>query len=207
MNSNRRRGAPTRGKPSAQTQINMLKRSLHGHSNRLANPAPPQVTARPWFPLVVDMVIASAGVETFYSPSDIINRLVEQLGLNAQNKPVINIKVQRVDAYCIPTGSSTDRPAISMDCSSVTPSLGDPSTPGSAEVFYGIMKRLADLGNLSDAAKVSYTWPRHMGDQPLSSNAVFTLVGVAGNLANTTVRFHLLWSTTDVAAPIGLAAV
>jgi hypothetical protein len=152
------------------------------------------------------MVIATAGVETFYTPSDIVNRLVEQLGLLSQNKPVINIKVSRVDAYTTPTGSSTDRPAISMDVSSVTPSIGDPATPGSAEVFYGIMKRLADQGNLSDAAKVSYTWPRHMADQPLSSNAVFTLVGVAGNLANTLVRFHLLWSLTDVAAPALLSS-
>jgi hypothetical protein len=40
----------------------------------------------------------------------------------------------------------------------------------------------------------------------LSSNAVFTLVGVAGNLANTLVRFHLLWSLTDVAAPALLSS-
>lgn len=185
-----------------QQQLNMLKKSLHGHANRLSHPAPPQITKRPWYPLTVDMIIASAGVETFYSPSDITNRLVEQLGLTSQNKPVINIKVQRVDAYCMPTGASTDRPALSMDVSSVTPGMGDPATPGVAEVFYGVLKKLSDQGNLSDAAKVSYTWPRHMADLPLSSNAVFSLVAVAGNLANTTVRFHLLWSTTDVAAPV-----
>jgi hypothetical protein len=180
----------------------MLKKSLHGHANRLSHPAPPQITKRPWYPCVVDLVIASAGVETFYTPSDIVNRLIDQLGLITQNKPVINIKVQRVDAYCMPTGASTDRPAISMDVSSVTPGIGDPATPGSAEVFYGILKKLSDLGNLSDAAKVSYTWPRHMADMPLSSNAVFNLTAVSGNLANTTVRFHLLWSTTDVGTPV-----
>jgi hypothetical protein len=152
---------------------------------------------------VVDFVIPTAAAETFYSPSDITNRLIDQLGLITQNKPVMNVKVQRVDAYCMPTGASTDRPSISMDVSSVTPGIGDPTTPGNAEVFYGILKKLADQGNLSDAAKVSYTWPRHMADLPLSSQAVFQLVGVAGNLANTTVRFHLLWSTTDIGAPQG----
>jgi BRCT domain type II-containing protein len=150
---------------------------------------------------VVDFVIASAATETFYSPSDITNRLIDQLGLISQNKPVINVKVQRVDAYVMPTGASTDRPAVSMDVSSVTPGIGDPATPGAAEVFYGILKKLSDQGNLSDAAKVSYSWPRHMADLPLSSQANFQLVGVAGNLANTTVRFHLLWSTTDIGAP------
>jgi hypothetical protein len=152
--------------------------------------------------LVVDNVIASAGVETFYSPSDICNRVIEQLGLITQNKPIMNIKVSRVDVYCMPTGSSTDRPAVSMDVSSTLASIGDPATPGTAEVYYGILKKLADQGNLSDAAKVSYNWPRHMADQPLSSQAMFSLVGVAGNLANTLVRFHLQWSLTDIAAPI-----
>lgn len=201
-NPRQRRGAQRRGPAPIQQQMNMLKKSLHGHANRLSHPAPPQITKRPWYPLTVDLIIASAGVETFYSPSDIVSRLVDQLGLTSQNKPIINIKVQRVDAYCMPTGASTDRPAVSLDVSSVTPAIGDPATPGVAEVFYGVLKKLSDQGNLSDAAKVSYTWPRHMADLPLSSNAAFGLVAVAGNLANTTVRFHLLWSTTDVGTPV-----
>jgi hypothetical protein len=150
----------------------------------------------------VDFVIASPAVETFYSPSDIANRVIDQLGLTTQNKPIMNFKVSRVDAYCMPTGASTDRPALSMDVSSTSPSIGDPATPGVAEVFYGVIKKLSDQGNLSDAAKVSYTWPRHMADLPMSSNSVFSLVAVSGNLANTLVRIHLHWSTTDVAAPV-----
>lgn len=189
-------------RPTPTQQINMLKRSLHGHANKLSHLAPPQITKRPWYPLVLDTVISSAGTETFYSPKDLVEICVNQLGLVDQNKPIMNIKVQRVDAYVMPTGASTDRPALSMDVSSVTPGIGDPATPGNAEVFYGILKRLSDQGNLSEAAKVSYTWPRHMADIPLSSNAEFGLVAVAGNLANTAVRFHILWSTSDVAAPI-----
>jgi hypothetical protein len=88
-----------------------------------------------------------------------------------------------------------------MDVSSVTPSIGDPTTPGNAEIFYGIMKKLSDQGNLSDAAKVSYTWPRAMADIPLSSQSVFSLVSVAGNQANTCIRLHMLWSATDIATP------
>jgi hypothetical protein len=100
------------------------------------------------------------------------------------------------------TGASTDRPSIAMDVSSVTPSIGDPASPGSAEVFYGIMKKLTDQGNLSDAAKVSYTWPSAMADLPLSSQSVFSLISVAGNQPNTSVRVHLLWSSTDIATPL-----
>lgn len=195
-------GPPRRRRNNMQNQLNMLKRALHGHKNNLRHLAPPQVTKRPWYPLVVDFTQPSAAAETFFTPSEICNSLVAQLGLPSQASSIINIKVQRVDCYSIPTGSATDRPFCSIDVSSVTPSIGDPATPGSAEVFYGILKKVTDQGNLSEAAKVSYTWPAHMADLPLSSQCVFTLVASAGNQANTLTRFHLLWSTTDSATPI-----
>jgi len=180
----------------------MLKRAMHGHKNNIRHVAPPQVTKRPWYPLVVDYVKPEAGIEVFFTPSELCNILVNQLGLPSQASSIVNIKVIRVDAYSMPTGSSTDRPSVSMDVASVTPSIGDPATPGSAEIFYGIMKKLADQGNLSDAAKVSYTWPSHMQDQPLSSQSVFSLVSSSGNQPNTLTRFHLLWSTSDIATPV-----
>jgi hypothetical protein len=187
---------------SARSQVQMLKRAMHGHKNNIRHVAPPQVTRRPWYPLVVDYVKPEAGIEVFFTPSEICNILVNQLGLPSQASSIVNIKVSRVDVYSMPTGSSTDRPSVSMDVSSVTPSIGDPATPGTAEVFYGIMKKLSDQGNLSDAAKVSYTWPSHMQDIPLSSQSVFTLVAASGNQANTLTRFHLLWSTSDSATPV-----
>ena len=205
------RGRGNRGRPPnggggnravTQNQLANLKRQLHGHKNNLWSPAPTELTRRPWYPLVVQKIIAAAGVETFYAPKDIVDGIIGQLGLTDQNKPIIVFKIARVDAWCTPVGGSTDRPAVSMDCSSVTPSLGDPATPGNAEVFYGIMKRLSDQGNLSDAAKVSYSWPLAMADLPISSQTEFTLVSIAGNMPNTCVRFHLLWSTSDIAAPI-----
>lgn len=181
--------------------MNQLKRSLHGHENRLSHIAPPSVTKRPWYPLVLDLVIPTAGTETFYSPKDLVTSVATQLGLPAQAIPILNVKLSRVDAYAIPTGSSTDRPSISMDCSSLVPSLGDPATPGAAEVFYGILKKLQDQGNLSEAAKVSYTWPLHMADLPMNSNVEFALASIAGNTANVCVRFHVLWSASDIATP------
>jgi hypothetical protein len=150
---------------------------------------------------VVNAVIPTAGVDTIYSPTDIINALTTQLGLNAQTKTQVNIKLQRVDVFGMATASSPDRPAVNADVSSIIPAIGDPSTPGVAEVFYGVIKKLSDQGNLSECAKVSYTWPLHMADIPLNHNAVWTVVSAAGNVANVTLRFHVLWSTTDVAPP------
>jgi len=174
---------------------------MHGHANNIRHMAPPPITRRPWYPLVADYVQGTAGVGVFFTPEEIVNIVANQLGLAAQDRAKINIKLQRVDVYAMPTGASTDRPAVTLDASSVTPSIGDPATPGAAEIFYGIMKKLSDQGNLSEAAKCSYTWPSHMADQPLSANSVFTVVGTSGNMANTLTRFHVLWSTTDVAAP------
>jgi hypothetical protein len=151
---------------------------------------------------VVDYTKPEAGVEVFFTPSELCNILVNQLGLPSQASSVINIKVQRVDCYTTPTGGATDRPFCSIDVSSVLPSIGDPASPGNAEVFYGIMKKIADQGNLSDCAKVSYTWPAHMADIPLSSQAVFSLVASVGNQPNTLTRFHLLWSSSDIATPL-----
>jgi hypothetical protein len=207
MNRGRgRRGNQTRNpvpEPGAQAlrAVRELKRSLHGHKNELRGMAPSEVTKRPWYPLVVNTVIASAAVETFYSPADIVNILSAQLGLSSQTKTVVNVKIQRVDVWAMATGASSDRPAVSLDVSSLVPGIGDP-VGSTSEIFYGIIKKLSDEGNLSESAKVSYTWPAHMADVPLNSNVVFTVVATSGNVPNVQVRFHLLWSTTDIAAPV-----
>jgi len=198
--NNNRQTRVNRARPN-RSNNNTIARSIDGHANNMRWTNPPQVNSRPWYPLVLSLVTPSAGTEVFWTPSELINSLCSQLGLPSQASSIINIKIRRVDAFTMATGASTDRPAISMDVSSVTPSLGDPATPGNAEVFYGILKKLKDQGNLSDAAKVSYTWPRAMQQVPLSSQSVFSLVSTAGNQPNTNVRFHLLWSCTDIATP------
>lgn len=197
---NRQRGNRRQG-VTAKQQIGMLKRQMQGHSNRINHVAPPQITKRPWYPLVVDFIEPTAGVGVFFTPAEIITVLIQQLGLPTQALSALNIKIHRVDVYSMAVASSTDRPACSLDASAVTPSIGDPASPGAAEIFYPIMKRLTDQGNLSEAAKCSYSWPKHMADQPLSSQSIFTLIGSSGNQPNTLTRFHLLWSSTDVAAP------
>lgn len=192
------------GAAPANRAVNALKRQLHGHSNRLAHVAPPSVTLRPYYPLVLDIVQASAATEVYHTPKSLISHLVNQLGMAEQDKASINIKISRVDAWVMATGVSTDRPAVNMNCSSLVPTVGDPTTPTPSvnEVFYGVIKRQSDQGNVGESAMVSYTWPLHMADMPLNAHATFTVAGIAGNLANTAVRFHILWSMADQAAPI-----
>eukprot|EP00494_Astrolonche_serrata_P026695 UN26958 len=109
-NNNNRTGRQRFRSNNLQNQVRILKRSMHGHKNNLRHVAPPQVTKRPWYPLVVDYTKPEAGVEVFFTPSELCNILVNQLGLPSQASSVINIKVQRVDCYTTPTGGATDRP-------------------------------------------------------------------------------------------------
>jgi hypothetical protein len=194
-----RNGRRGRGPSKALAAVERDRRARKGHTNVLRGDPPP-FTLRPWYPMVVGTVIASAGVETFYTPLDIVNLLSEQFGLGNQSKAIANIRLQRVDVWATATATTADRPSVSLDVSSLVPSTGDPTT-GAAPVFYSILKKTQDQGTLSESATVSYTWPDWMSELPLSSNTAFTAVGIAGNTANINVRFHLLWTLTDIAAP------
>jgi len=182
--------------------VSQLKRELAGHSNALRRTvAAPPVNLRPWNNLVVQHVIATAGVEVGYSPGDIVTFLINQLGLSSQDKSKINIKLKRVDLYAAPTGSTGDRPSVTLVLSSNIASLGDPTTPGNAEVFYSILKTIQDNGNLSEVAKASYTYPKAMADMPMNALSAFTIVAATTNVANASIRFHVSWNTTDTAVP------
>jgi len=140
----------------------------------------------------------SVGVEI----KGIIASLAGQLGLPDQAKSNLVIKLQRVDLYALSKANSDVRPAMTCDYSSLTPTLGDPQTPGAAEVVYPLLKRLRDIGGVSTAAKVSYTWPLSMRDIPLQQSANFVAFETSANVTEIDARIHLLWSTADVATPI-----
>merc|ERR1711990_670145 len=111
-------------------------------------------------------------------------------------------KVQQVGVSTSATAASTDRPAVSLQVSSTIPSVSDKTSGSTLDVFYSIIKRLSDLGNLSEAAATGFHWPMTMADMPLSSSQTFCLFAASGNCANTTVRVHVLWSFNGDAAPI-----
>lgn len=114
----------------------------------------------------------------------------------------MNIKIQRCDVWAVSKANSTVRPAVNADFSSFVPVCGDPETPGPAVVTYPLIKRLEDIGSVSSAARVSYTWPRSMSDIPLNQTANFVVVEVASNVTEIDIRWHLQFSTADISTPI-----
>lgn len=190
--------------PQAQTaarSLGTLKSALHGHQNKLSHTTPPPVNYRPYNSLVVSHVMGTPGLDYLFGPKDVVGFIKSQLGLQDQTKTLIVFKLKRVDVFATPIGGSTDRPAINMEVCSLVPVLADPATPSSAIVSYGKLFSGNDIGSLQDCAKLSYTFPMHMADIPLSQLAEFHFLEVAANTINAEVRFHVSWSTVGEATP------
>lgn len=186
---------------TVKREVNALKSSLHGHANKLRHMAPPGFNKRPFNNLVVSHVQQTPNVEEFYGPEDVVQFIKNQLGLQDQTKTKIVFKLKRIDFYAVPIGSSTDRPSITMNISSLIPTVGDPATPGNAIVGYGNLYSKNDIGSLQDCAKLSYTFPRAMADIPMGQTADFNFMTCSSNVANSEIRFHLEWSTISEATP------
>lgn len=203
MNGRRNgRGATTRGRRPRGTAGLVTKRELVGHEVHITRPDPSPVNRRPWYPLVVQFVVATPDLVTYFTNADIARAVTNQLGLSPQAQAIMNIKIKQVEAWATSTPAATDRPACKLEVNSLQPTLGDPATPGAAEVFYAILKTLSDTGSASKAACVSYKWPHSEANKAISSQAPFITTSYSGNMANGTVRFHVLWTTTDTAVPV-----
>lgn len=175
---------------------------MHGHGNRLSHTAPPPFAKRPFNNLILQIICPLAGTDYAYTVQDITEALQKQLGLQAQTNSKVLLKIRRVDYYATATSSTPDRPACFMQVSSFVPVVSDTATQGTPAVTYGLLYSQTDQGNLSDAAKLSYTLPSSMADIPLNQTSDFTVVEVSANAAFSELRIHLSWSTKDIATPV-----
>jgi hypothetical protein len=192
----------TKGAMNIQRQLVSLKRSMTGHENKIRKIDPGPVNRRPYYPIVVGQTYTSTGAALSLNVSDIVKALTTQLQLAAQDTSIIVIKIQRIDCYAVSKADSSVRPSISVDYSSLIPTLDDPTTPTVAGVAYPHLARLNDIGSVAKAASTSYTWPQHMRAMPLTTQSNFTVLDLATNLTELDCRFHLLWSTADIATPV-----
>jgi hypothetical protein len=152
--------------------------------------------------MVVQQTVLSTGTSIGIEVSSVVKAVGAQLGLVANDNKIINVKIQRCDVWAVSKANSTVRPSVNADFSSFVPSVGDFQTPGNAVVAYPLMKRLEDIGGVTSAARVSYSWPRHMADIPLNQTANFVLIDVASNMTEIDLRWHLQFSTADIADAI-----
>lgn len=194
----------------------MIRSQLHGHQNRLRHVVPPPVNRRPYNTITIDHVYGNPEPRQIqqFTPRDIYNYFIAQQGLaftfakldEADQDELasrFNFRLRRIDAYVMPTGGDVQRPSVFLDVASLIPQVSDEVSPTAPRaVAYPLLKRIEDVGNLSNCAKVSYTYPLHMADTILNPIANFNFAAVSANVANVSMRFYIDWSFGDTSTPL-----
>jgi len=159
---------------------------------------------RPYYPLVVQIDLPSPGVEYNFGCNDIVRYARAQLGLGSQAN--LNVRLKRFKAWAYQYGPGTDRVAINADVSSLIPNVSDYASQASVnpEIFYPLLAKLKDFGNLESPAAIGYEWPMDQSLTPLGgvfSSGGFTVISVSANTANATLHLHVEWSSAGESAP------
>ena len=184
-----------------RTQFRQIRRELNGTPIKAGSNEPPVVNTRPYYPYVVSLDLASAGVETLISVKTLVSIIATNLGLSAQAQAIMTIKIKSVKGWAYQYGPMEDRVAINGELSSLIPNVSDFDTQASVNpvINYPVLYKFLDFGTLNRPAHFGYMYPRQMQNMPLTSSANFNLLSVATNSNSGTLHFHLEWSTTDIA--------
>jgi len=170
--------------------VSLLKSRITGHSNKLKGQAAPPVNEKIYYQQLIRIELQEA---FNFTPADISAALVTQIfpgpiSGDADLRSSIVFKLERVDVWATALASDTERPAATLTAYST---YTNNTSTGSV---VPIIKEIKDLGSLSEAARVSYTWPLDMVETPLSSKSDTKICSVVFNTPSADVRFHLRWS-------------
>lgn len=198
MSARRGRGGNVAGtNRSFQSQLAMLKSSLHGHANALRATNPPPFTRKPFNTITVEEILAGDTLHTTgqqVTVTHIINALTAQLDTSQSTD--VTIKIKRIDLW---TTGVTETPSIRGKFFGLTMA----QTTAGAQTVSNPLKAIEDIGTLgASAAVVSYSWPRDQADMPLNNSQlsgdqpVYEALAAATD-SKTYARYHLLWCTGD----------
>jgi len=205
-NRGRNRGRGNGNRAQGQTvraQIRSLRRDLTGHT--LRPPAgPPPVVERPYYPLVVQVDLDAAATDYLFGSNDIVAAVRTQLGFSANAS--LNVRLKRFKAWAYQYGPDTDRVAIQADVSSLIPNVSDYASQASVnpEIFYPLLAKLKDFGDLDSPASIGYEWPMSQSLVPLGgvfSSGGFTILSISSNTPRATIHYHVEWSSAGESAP------
>lgn len=195
----RARGAYAR----VHREVTQLRREINGHRTGRHAINPPPVTLRPFYPLRISLDLPEAGVDYAFSLVEIRNRVADQLGLVAQDRDKITVKLQSVHGWAYMYGATTDRVAILGEVSALIPNISDSVNQATENpsISYPVIYKFQDFGTLNRPAHFGYCWPAVMADTPINALSNFTVISVSANSNNATMHINLLWSTAELAAP------
>lgn len=199
-----RRGRRTANGSSMQTLRRDISTKFYGQKLNLRGLGPAPLVQRPWYPLKVHLYHredSAKAIEVQFTITNLVGALAAQLGLTTQDKAKITIKAQRVEAWSVGLAPNNDRPSVAMDVTNPTATLSDP-TSGSSAVHYGVAARILDQGSRLEPARAGFIWPVAAQQTILNQQSDFNLVTVTSNTGGIDCFITVLWSTTDVQAPI-----
>lgn len=188
--------------------LNQLKSSLHGHENKLRQTNPPTVNLTPYNTIIVSEEYADTGSVTSRTVKDIAEALLVQLGFGPDSGVAVRIKIQRIDAWALPSKAESggtftfqQTPIVAAKFFSLISQVDNAATSSSKTGFKVGLKEIRDEGlSGQQAAIASYSWPRDQADMPLgeaSTNAdTGKVISISSEVGNRIIlRYHLHWST------------
>lgn len=201
VNRGRGRANPNR---SARFQIRQLRRELNGYAPKNGAHDPPVVNLRPFYPLVITLDGAGAGVESLFSVSTLVKRVTSQLGLTSQAAANMVLKIKSVRGWAYQYGPDSDRVSLNGEVTSLVPNISDltSQTTVNPTISYPVIYRFSDFGSLNKPAHFGYVYPKAQQEVILSPDCDFNVLTVASNTVSSTIHFHLEWSTAEIQPPV-----
>lgn len=146
----------------------------------------------------------AASTDYLFGSNDIVAAVRTQLGFGPQS--TLNVRLKRFKAWAYQYGPDTDRVAINADVSSLVPNVSDYASQASVnpEIFYPLLAKLKDFGNLESPAAIGYEWPMSQSLMPLGgvfSSGGFTILSISANTPRATIHLHVEWSSAGESAP------
>merc|ERR1712000_9321 len=171
---------------------NRIMKEVRGGNAPVAASNPSKVNHRPWYPLVVEMVL-TAGPEDdrLVTVKELIDAVAKQLGFQPETAKELCVRLHMVRAWAAPQGGN--EVDIDMATSSLIPTL---ATAAGGTAQYGVLNQVSDTGSVTDFAKVGYNWPIAQSDVLLTYTADFVVSDIQSSSDKVTVHYHLHWTTT-----------
>lgn len=195
--------AKPRGRGKRRKQPN--RHQFFSPGLRITPPAHPYLVERnPWRRSIVRADINADGNAHYLNVAAITNTLIGNGEISDQLRSNFNMKLIKIEVWSM-VDKTLMATNVNMDVYSVVPSAVDLAAPpaGVGTIFYGVLSRLVDFGNVSQPARVGWVYgPQHQA-QIIPSSSELLLCAIAATPGSTCHAYVTIWwNLASVAPPL-----